>query len=111
MLSAAGPSEATAGDASLVLSIVLPVAGILLSFLFGGRHAERIALILLPIGLAIASAIFIGARRHLRSACAVRILDPAAGDLERDEHAVRGERPLYPVCRAGAFDLCRRASC
>src|SRR5215468_3686400 len=56
----AGLSEASAGSASLVLSIVLPVAGILLSLLFGGRHAERIALILLPIGLAIASAIFLG---------------------------------------------------
>jgi formate hydrogenlyase subunit 3/multisubunit Na+/H+ antiporter MnhD subunit len=60
MLNAAGPFEATAGSAFLVLSIVVPASGILLSLLFGGRHAERIALILLPIGLAIASAIVLG---------------------------------------------------
>jgi multicomponent Na+:H+ antiporter subunit D len=58
MLTAAGVADATTGSASLVLSIVLPVAGIVLSLVSGGRQAERIALILLPIGLVIASAIF-----------------------------------------------------
>ena len=41
----------------LVLAIVLPVAGVLLSFVIGGRHAERIALALMPVGLGVAVAI------------------------------------------------------
>jgi multicomponent Na+:H+ antiporter subunit D len=41
----------------LVLAIVLPVAGVLLSFALGGRHAERFALGLMPTGLGIAIAI------------------------------------------------------
>jgi multicomponent Na+:H+ antiporter subunit D len=59
MLNAAGLPDATTGSASLVLSIVLPVAGVVLSLVLGGRQAERIALVLLPIGLAIASVIFV----------------------------------------------------
>ena len=38
----------------LVLAVILPVAGVLLS-LAGGRHAERIALVLMPAGLGIAA--------------------------------------------------------
>lgn len=52
-------SHAEAGqirDTLLVLAIVLPVAGVLLAVVFG-RHAERIALAVLPIGLGIALAI------------------------------------------------------
>jgi multicomponent Na+:H+ antiporter subunit D len=48
---------ATAGGFLLVLAIVLPVAGALLSFALGGRHAERFALGLMPTGLGIAIAI------------------------------------------------------
>ena len=51
------PNSATAGGFLLVLAIVLPVSGVLLSLVLGGRHAERIALILMPAGLAIALAI------------------------------------------------------
>lgn len=58
MSNLAGLPEATAGDALLVMAIILPVAGVLLSFVLGGQQAERIALMLLPIGLAIASTIF-----------------------------------------------------
>src|SRR5271166_3850851 len=50
------PNYATAGGFLLVLAIVLPVMGVLLSLAFGGRHAERIALILMPAGLAVAVA-------------------------------------------------------
>lgn len=46
-----------APDYLLVLAIVLPVAGVLLSVLIGGRHAERIALALAPVGLCVAVAI------------------------------------------------------
>ena len=48
---------ATAGGSLLVLAILLPVAGILLSFVLGGRFAERVALGIMPVGLAIAIAI------------------------------------------------------
>ena len=48
----------TAGGYLLVLAIILPVTGILLSLVLGGRYVERIALILLPAGLAVAVAIF-----------------------------------------------------
>ncbi len=48
---------ATAGGSLLVLAILAPVAGILLSFVLGGRFAERVALSLTPLGLAIAVAI------------------------------------------------------
>ena len=48
------PNSATAGGFLLVLAIVLPISGVLLSLVLGGRHAERIALILMPAGLAVA---------------------------------------------------------
>jgi formate hydrogenlyase subunit 3/multisubunit Na+/H+ antiporter MnhD subunit len=49
---------AQADNAILVLSIVVPIAGILLSFAVGSRWAERVVVALLPIGLGIAFAIF-----------------------------------------------------
>ena len=42
----------------LVLAIVLPLAGVLLSLALGGRHVERIAFVLLPSGLVVALIIF-----------------------------------------------------
>jgi formate hydrogenlyase subunit 3/multisubunit Na+/H+ antiporter MnhD subunit len=50
-------NSATAGGFLLVLAIAMPVAGVLLSAAFSGRYAERIALVLMPAGLAIAIAI------------------------------------------------------
>jgi formate hydrogenlyase subunit 3/multisubunit Na+/H+ antiporter MnhD subunit len=47
----------TTGGFLLVLAIILPVAGILLSLVLGGRYAERIFLILLPAGLGVAAAV------------------------------------------------------
>jgi formate hydrogenlyase subunit 3/multisubunit Na+/H+ antiporter MnhD subunit len=49
--------ETTTGGVLLVPAILLPVAGILLSFVLGGRHAERIALGIAPIGFVLAAAI------------------------------------------------------
>ena len=46
----------TRGGALLVLAIVVPVTAVLLAFVAGGRHAERIALATMPLGLAIAVA-------------------------------------------------------
>ena len=48
----------TADGFLLVLSIVLPVIGILLLFAFGGRYVERIVLFVIPIGLGLAVAVF-----------------------------------------------------
>ena len=50
----------TAGGFLLVLAVMLPVAGLTLAFTLGGRHAERIAVVLLPIGLGLALAIAVG---------------------------------------------------
>ncbi len=53
----------TAGGFLLVLAIMLPVAGVLFSLLFGRRYAERAALAVMPLGLAVAAAIAIGVWR------------------------------------------------
>lgn len=45
------------GASLLVLSIVVPIVGLLLAFVAGGRQVERIALPTMPIGLAIAAGI------------------------------------------------------
>jgi multicomponent Na+:H+ antiporter subunit D len=50
----AGP---TASGLLLVLAIFVPATAIPLAFLLGGRHAERIALATVPMGLALAIAI------------------------------------------------------
>jgi multicomponent Na+:H+ antiporter subunit D len=47
----------TPGGFLLVLSVVVPVAGVLLAFATGGRQVERIALMIMPIGLAITASI------------------------------------------------------
>jgi formate hydrogenlyase subunit 3/multisubunit Na+/H+ antiporter MnhD subunit len=54
---------ATPGGFLLVLTLLLPVAGMLLALLLGGRRAERISLVLLPIGLALAVAIVVAVLR------------------------------------------------
>ena len=56
MLNAATQTT-TAGGFLLVLAIMTPVAGILLSLLLGGRWVERVALILLPAGFGISAAV------------------------------------------------------
>jgi multicomponent Na+:H+ antiporter subunit D len=44
----------------LVAVIVLPVSGLLLAFVLGGRRAEHVALAIMPFGLGVAFAIAIG---------------------------------------------------
>ena len=51
------PDLQTAGGFLLVLSIFVPIASVLVAFVAGGRNVERIALVTLPVGLAIAVAI------------------------------------------------------
>jgi hypothetical protein len=47
----------TPGGAFLVLALLLPPVGALLALALGGRHAKRIVLGLMPVGLALALAI------------------------------------------------------
>ena len=56
-------AASTPGGFLLVLALFLPVAGMLLALLLGGRRAERIALALMPVGLALALAITTGVLR------------------------------------------------
>jgi formate hydrogenlyase subunit 3/multisubunit Na+/H+ antiporter MnhD subunit len=57
MIGTAPALAPTFGGPLLVLAILLPVAGILLSFTLGGRFAERVTLALTPVGLLLALAI------------------------------------------------------
>ena len=59
MMAMALAIAATAGGCLLVLAILVPVVGVLLSFLIGGRHAEWIALGLMPAGFGLSLAIAI----------------------------------------------------
>ena len=164
------PDATTTDGALLVLAIVLPAAGVLLSFVLGGRYAERIASVLLPSGFFLATIIFADvwqsgqpadlhrrgleasardcvARRRtfggddgnngdrdlrgrhlctcgLRHACrvrrsprTVRVLDPADGDLGRNEYGLPGRRSVHvirrdraPHLRRGTAGLSRRPS-
>ena len=51
------------GGSLLVLSIVVPIAGLLLAFAAGGRTGESVALATMPIGLAIAAAVAVTLQR------------------------------------------------
>jgi len=74
------PNYTTAGGFLLVLAIVLPVAGALFSLVLGGRRAERVVLMLMPAGLAIAAAIAIGVwRTHNVLQYSVGSWDPPLG--------------------------------
>ena len=58
MLRATVLSDATTADGYLlVLAIMLPVSGILLSLVLGGSHAERITLVLLAAGFGVSAAV------------------------------------------------------
>jgi multicomponent Na+:H+ antiporter subunit D len=49
----------TTGGFLLVLSIVVPVAGVLLAFILGDRYVRLVAYAIIPLGLAIAVAILV----------------------------------------------------
>lgn len=51
------PNSATAGGFLLILTIVLPVGGVVMSLALGGRYAERIAVLLMPVGLVVTAMI------------------------------------------------------
>ena len=56
------PEVATPGGLLLALAVLVPFVGVLVGLVAGGRNAQRIALVTLAVGLAIALAI---AREHL----------------------------------------------
>jgi formate hydrogenlyase subunit 3/multisubunit Na+/H+ antiporter MnhD subunit len=47
----------TPGGGLLLLSVLLPFVGVLLGLALGGRNAQRVAMLLMPIGLAVAAGI------------------------------------------------------
>jgi formate hydrogenlyase subunit 3/multisubunit Na+/H+ antiporter MnhD subunit len=51
------------GASLLVLSIIVPIVGLLLAFVAGGRHVERIALATMPVGLATAVGVAVALRQ------------------------------------------------
>jgi len=51
------------GPSLLVLSIAVPIVGLLLAFVVGGRQVERIVLATMPIGLAIAVGVAVATRQ------------------------------------------------
>jgi multicomponent Na+:H+ antiporter subunit D len=53
----------TTGGFLLVLSLAVPVAGVLVAFAAGGRHVESVAFATMPLGLAIAVAILVATAR------------------------------------------------
>jgi multicomponent Na+:H+ antiporter subunit D len=56
-LSVVSSGASEAGGVLLVLAIVLPVAGLFLALVGGGRYARGITLVLMPAGLAVALAV------------------------------------------------------
>ena len=61
---ATSAAETTTGGLLLVLSIVVPVAGILLAFVLGVRYVRLVVLAAIPLGLAIAAAILLALPQH-----------------------------------------------
>src|SRR5215472_3297186 len=56
-------SGTTAAGFLLVLSLVVPMVGVLVAFAVGGRHVERVAFAIMPVGLAIVIAIAVVLRQ------------------------------------------------
>ena len=63
MLPSAPALATTPAGFLLVLSIVVPVAGVLLAFTLGDRHVRQVAFTIMPIGLAIAVAVLLALPR------------------------------------------------
>jgi multicomponent Na+:H+ antiporter subunit D len=99
-------NSATAGGFLLILAIVLPIMGALLSLTLGGRHAERIALTLMPAGLAVAVAIAAAVwRTHTVLQYTVGGWDPPLGVAFRADglSAVMIVTAAVLICGIGVF--------
>src|SRR5262249_60906736 len=53
----------TTGGFLLVLSVIVPLAGVLLALAVGGRHVERVAFVTMPLGIVIVVAIGVALRQ------------------------------------------------
>ena len=70
----------TTGGALLVLSLVVPVAGVLLAFAAGGRHVEWIAPVIMALGFVIAGVIaFVDVAAGGAARLSARRVDAASG--------------------------------
>src|SRR5690349_14979689 len=63
MLAPAASQATTASGHLLVLSIVVPVAGVLLSFALSERYVRQVALAVMPVGMAIVVVILLALPR------------------------------------------------
>ncbi|WP_426608775.1 complex I subunit 5 family protein [Bradyrhizobium sp. McL0616] len=63
MLPSAPALATTSAGFLLVLSIVVPVAGVLLAFTLGDRYVRQVAFTVIPVGLAIAAAVLLALPR------------------------------------------------
>jgi multicomponent Na+:H+ antiporter subunit D len=64
MLAPAAPLTTTTAGFLLVLSIVIPVAGVLLAFALGERYVRQIAFAVMPVGVAMAVAVLLALPRN-----------------------------------------------
>ena len=99
-------NSATAGGFLLILAIVLPIMSALLSLTLGGRHAERIALTLMPAGLAVAVGIAAAVwRTHTVLQYTVGGWDPPLGVAFRADglSAVMIVTAALLICGIGVF--------
>ena len=69
----------TTGGFLLVLSLVVPVAGVLLAFAAGGRHVERIAPVIMALGFVIAGVIAVAILQTGGPLVSARRVGAAAG--------------------------------
>src|SRR5262245_21399747 len=95
----------TAGGFLLVLSIVVPIIGLLLAFVAGGRHVERIALATMPAGLAIAIMIVVVLRQDGPVAYLLGGWQPPLGVTLRADglSAVMMTVTAVVICAVGVF--------
>jgi multicomponent Na+:H+ antiporter subunit D len=99
------PIQTTSDGYLLVLAIMLPVVGILLSLLFG-RLVERIALVLGPLGLGVAAAVFVTVWRSGRPLVyVVGGWEPPLGIVLRADglSAAMMMTTAIIICATGAF--------
>ncbi len=61
------PETTTAGGFLLVLMLILPFVGVLAALTLGGRHARRVAMLAIPLGLVLSLAIVVEAVKTERT--------------------------------------------
>jgi multicomponent Na+:H+ antiporter subunit D len=102
----AGPVTNSGSGFLLVLALIFPLGGALLAFVCGGRQGERIALAVMPLGLAVALAIAL-ARPHAGAPLVYLIggwIPPLGVALRADElSTVMMVITAVVICAIGVF--------